>query len=102
MTARGSPACDCPPSSCSLERLAQEQAVPDAARRHDQPPEAAEDQRLLDEDGAGQDGVGALRVQTPKPAPFALGRDLQPVTQFGDVSLAQAKPLALPAALPVL
>src|SRR5438874_6093258 len=49
-------------SAPPMKRLAQQDAVADAAHAHHEPQIPAEHHRLLDDDGPGQDDVGALAL----------------------------------------
>src|ERR1700704_3550124 len=64
-------------SASPVECFAQENAVAHAARADDERQVAAEDHELLDDDGAGQDDVGALDLEPADLAPLALGEALQ-------------------------
>src|SRR5262249_23289500 len=90
-------------SASAVECFAQENAVAHAARADDQSQVAAEDHDLLDDDGAGQDDVGALGLEPTNRAPLALGEALEALADLGDVGLRQVQTvpvLALPAVRP--
>src|SRR5438034_1904553 len=90
-------------SPSTVECFAQENAVTHAARADDERQIAPEDHDLLDDDGAGQDNVGALGFEPANPAPLALGETLQALANRRDVGLGEVQPvavLALPAMRP--
>ena len=84
------------------ERLAEEQAVANPARGDDHREVAAVHQRLLDDDGAGDDGVDALRLE-PAEAPSLPHRSgLEPRPDGRDVGLSDPHAVAVPPPAPVL
>src|SRR5690348_13229108 len=58
-------------SAPTVEGLVQQQAVAHTTCADDQREIAAEDHQLLDHDGAGQDDVGPLGLESPDLAPLA-------------------------------
>src|SRR5882672_3717020 len=87
-------------SASTVECFAQKDAVAHAARADDEPQVAAEDHGLLDDDGPGQDDVGALGLEPPDLPALPPGETLQPLADGGDVGLVELQPVAvLPLAL---
>src|SRR2546428_4235576 len=83
-------------SASPVEGLAQENAVADPARADRERQIPTEDHDLLDDDGPGQDDIGALRVEAADLLALSLGKALQPLADGGDVGLVQ------PQSVPVL
>src|SRR6185295_8583063 len=76
-----------------VERLAQQDAVAHAACADHEPQIAAVEHRLLDDDGPGQDDVGALILETADLRAPAPGRAFQPLANGGDVRLVKLEPM---------
>src|SRR5438552_6425400 len=73
------------PRSAMAEGLTEQDAVADAVGAHDERQIPAVDHGLLDHDGAGQDDVRALGLETAELAALASREVFQPLAHGGDV-----------------
>src|SRR5262249_45024384 len=77
----------------SAEGLLQQESVPDPLVAHGQGVVAAQGHQLLDHDGAGQDDVRPLSLQTANSAALARAEGLEALAQLRDVAAAQPGPV---------
>src|SRR5215471_17584518 len=74
-------------------RLAQQQAVTDAAGADGQGEVAAEEHQLFENHDAGEDDVRALRLEAGHPSPPRQREALEPLTDRGHVRLLEREPV---------
>src|SRR5262245_30892107 len=81
----------------SAEGLLQQEPVPDPLVAHCQVVVATQGHQLLDHEGAGQDDVRSLGLQTADSTALARTERLEALAQLRDVAAAQPEPVERPA-----